>query len=75
MIDSNIPRPFVARAYATIKYEGCSDATVIYTDVIGKKSIQDIAKLIQEGSKYKENGYNADEMQIIDDFAKYTDAQ
>ena len=75
MIDSNIPRPFVARAYATIKYEGYSDATVIYTDVIGKKSIQDIAKLIQEGSKYKENGYNADEMQIIDDFAKYTDAQ
>lgn len=75
MIDSNIPRPFVARAYATIKYEGYSDATVIYTDVIGKKSIQDIAKLIQEGSKYKENGYNADEMQIIDDFAKHTDAQ
>ena len=75
MIDSNIPRPFVARAYATIKYEGYSDATVIYTDVIGKKSIQDIAKLIQEGSKYKENGYNADEMQIIDDVAKYTDAQ
>lgn len=76
MIDSNIPRPFVARAYVTIKYEGDSDATVIkYTDVIGKKSIQDIAKLIQKGSKYKENGYNADEMQIIDDFAKYTDAQ
>ena len=75
MIDSNIPRPFVARAYATIKYEGDSDATVIYTDVIGKKSIKDIAKLIQEGSRYKENGYNADEMQIIDDFAKYTDAQ
>lgn len=76
MIDSNIPRPFVARAYATIKYEGDSNATVIkYTDVIGKKSIKDIAKLIQEGSRYKENGYNADEMQIIDDFAKYTDAQ
>ena len=49
MIDSNIPRPFVARAYATIKYEGDSNATVIkYTDVIGKKSIKDIAKLIQK---------------------------
>ena len=76
MIDSNIPRPFVARAYATIKYEGYSDATVIYTGVIGKKSIKDIAKLIQKGTRYKtENGYSVDEIKIIDDFANYADAQ
>ena len=77
MIDSNIPRPFVARAYATIKYEGDSEATVIkYTDVIGKKSIQDIAKLIQTGTRYNtEDGYTSDQKQIIDGFANYTDAQ
>ena len=77
MIDSNIPRPFVARAYATIKYEGDSNATVIkYTDVIGKKSIKDIAKLIQKGTRYNtENGYSVDEIKIINDFANYADAQ
>ena len=73
MIDSNIIRPFVARAYTTVKYYNGETATY-YSNVVGKKSIQEIAALIRKTPRYlgeTDNGYTDIEKGIIDNFANY----